>query len=665
MMSTSMKKKLIFVLSIVSLAALLGFVILFAGIIITAGSTAPKVDGTDVEYSIIVNDKIYYYDGLSNFITPYLVGTDGSISEGNFEYSCYKYNTESALENGVEIDKNGKISLKDDSVSSATISIFDRSTKTQKRVSLFVVSGLQSILGITNSNGEQINEGTQYYTNGQASTITVVTEPKNVEIENNFNFKVTDSQGNEKKAFDLHFDGNKVTLIPEGLGNGNVEISLKDNNGNLVYSSSFAFSISLNNETLYNSILSQSKTSLMSKKEIEEISTVTLNSENTNLKEYTDILPGIKNVYIESENLISIENMKEGLSYFVPENLYRDYWYDTRWTDYQYSLFPYNTSDRRVKYVIYHCEKTNPLAYEAITNNYKLQEYELAGFDNSGWVDENGVTIDRNNLHSKAANGIHLFAVWGAKTYKVVYHIQHLKKQETQEWPYQSANIIKTIDSFSFDTARKGYSFLGWSTLEGKELDESDVDYIPGNTYNYENIFSDDEMTVHLYDVWKPAKYTVSFTVQDELASFESMEIEYGATYELPEVYIPGYTFEGWTGNGMKLSSGENTQSLTDKDGEEVVLNALLKEITYTLEIKSEGGNITYIFKDEEMEADGSSITVLRYTQTFDLPNLKKEGHTSYHWVCDETGDRYEAGTSVSKLCEEQGGTVTLRAVWE
>lgn len=118
----------------------------------------------------------------------------------------------------------------------------------------------------------------------------------------------------------------------------------------------------------------------------------------------------------------------------------------------------------------------------------------------------------------------------------------------------------------------------------------------------------------------------------------------------------PGYTFLGWakkqTSSAAEFVGGE-TVTLADKD---LVLYAVWEANTYTVKYNSLGGfgsmaSDTFTF-DEENVLKKNAFT--------------KEGHTFTGWALNANGiATYSDCETVLNLCSEDGGEITLYAVWK
>ena len=118
----------------------------------------------------------------------------------------------------------------------------------------------------------------------------------------------------------------------------------------------------------------------------------------------------------------------------------------------------------------------------------------------------------------------------------------------------------------------------------------------------------------------------------------------------------PGYTFLGWTkkqtSSAAELVGGE-TVTLADKD---LVLYAVWKANTYTVKYNSFGGF-------GSMAADAFTFDV---ESVLKKNAFTKEGHTFTGWALSANGNAvYNDCETVFNLCAEDGGEITLYAVWK
>ena len=89
---------------------------------------------------------------------------------------------------------------------------------------------------------------------------------------------------------------------------------------------------------------------------------------------------------------------------------------------------------------------------------------------------------------------------------------------------------------------REGYTFLGWSSSEGGE-----VQYLPGDSYRADT-------SITLYAVWEIKKYTVTFYGENGFELYRA-EVHHGGTILAPaapkkaDTVLYSYEFSGWSPN--------------------------------------------------------------------------------------------------------------------
>ena len=117
-----------------------------------------------------------------------------------------------------------------------------------------------------------------------------------------------------------------------------------------------------------------------------------------------------------------------------------------------------------------------------------------------------------------------------------------------------------------------------------------------------------------------------------------------------------GYTFLGWTKKPTASTAefvGGETVTLADKD---LVLYAVWKANTYTVKYNSFGGF-------GSMAADAFTFDV---ESVLKKNAFTKEGHTFTGWALSANGNAvYNDCETVFNLCAEDGGEITLYAVWK
>ena len=212
-----------------------------------------------------------------------------------------------------------------------------------------------------------------------------------------------------------------------------------------------------------------------------------------------------------------------------------------------------------------------------------------------------------------------------------------------------------------------GWRFVGWATEPGG-----------GKTYTDAQSVSDLTATtngsVTLYAVWEANAYTVTYNANKPIGASGTVG---GATSNSLHTYdtqaaltangysLTGWTFQGWATSptgGTSYDDSQTVVNLTTEQGGTVTLYAVWTANTYT---------VTY----DSNKPDGASGSVEGVTEssvhTYDTAKaLTANGYaltgwTFGGWATAPSGEKiYGDSQSVVNLTAEQGGAVTLYAVW-
>ena len=311
-------------------------------------------------------------------------------------------------------------------------------------------------------------------------------------------------------------------------------------------------------------------------------------------------------------------------------------------------------------------------AEKALTAN----GFSLTGWTFQGWATESGgqkIYDDGRsvvNLAAEQGGTVTLFAVWKANTYTVTYDSDKpIGASGAIEG--DTANSSHTYDTSSALTANgyrlTGWRFVGWATEPGG-----------GKTYTDAQSVSDLTATtngsVTLYAVWEANAYTVTYNANKPIGASGTVG---GATSNSLHTYdtqaaltangysLTGWTFQGWATSptgGTSYDDSQTVVNLTTEQGGTVMLYAVWTANTYT---------VTY----DSNKPDGASGSVEGVTEssvhTYDTEKaLTANGYaltgwTFGGWATAPSGEKiYGDSQSVVNLTAEQGGAVTLYAVW-
>lgn len=275
----------------------------------------------------------------------------------------------------------------------------------------------------------------------------------------------------------------------------------------------------------------------------------------------------------------------------------------------------------------------------------------------------------------------------------------------------------KSLTPNSF--AKVGYTFTGWNT----EKDGSGKAY--SDKQEVENLTAADGARVVLHAQWRPNEYTVVFDANDGDAAGDmgEQEFRYDAAQALrPCGYkLEGHTFAGWgtspEGGRIDYVDRQVVKNLTAEDGGEVTLYAQWSIDTYPVVFTDGmGGELSrdevphktsakapdepvrtgYTF--DGWDADFSCVTAPmtvnatwranRYTVAFDGNGgrghmddqgfsydeaqklsgnaYRRAGYSFQGWSLDDDGAiAYTDRQTVKNLTAEDGGEITLYAVWD
>ena len=220
---------------------------------------------------------------------------------------------------------------------------------------------------------------------------------------------------------------------------------------------------------------------------------------------------------------------------------------------------------------------------------------------------------------------------------------------------YQYKKDERQIGSFKAPACpeeRTGYTFMGWTDTKGS----AKVVYFPGDEIKPTS-------SKNYYPVYAANTYTVRFYSNSDLVGDY---FEQSFTYDVEQALTmntftsPTGTFKQWISVADKTKAyqnGETVKNLSATNGGRVDLYAEWNEFYYTVAFSANYGT-------------GEIAPVrVRYSENFALPTgdtLARDGYMFLGWntKADGSGDGYSAGHTVSKLCTEMDGKITLFAVW-
>jgi hypothetical protein len=651
------RNRIIKILSIIVVAILAAAVSVVAILLLNDNSN-PE----DTSYSIIVDDEITVYEGDTFTLVPYLVNENGTVEESRFDYSV--------SDEAISVNVDGVISVNSIPENDVYISIYERNTASTAKVNVTIVGKLTKVLGITFSDSDgnkMLVSGTQDLKLGETYVIDVVTEPRNVEIENYCALQALNSQSEAKEVFEFTYTKTNVSMTVVGLGTGKLQIDIANDDEQSIYDTAFGFSISTQDETVGKEILSSLNASLLSKNELQTIETVELSSAVSNL-DNLKYLSALKTVVFSSSEIMTLDGLSDNYCYRVKADLFDDYLKSTDWADYLSCIIPYDESADEL-FVVYHNTKTTTgvenIEYESLDSLVDFPTYIFEGYTNFGWLDENNEEVSVSQIKDDVTlNGVHLYAGWTPIEYKVVYHVRNSEADSAEEVMYYDKEyLLKEANDIDSSITHTGYKFAGWTRNANSNIFSHNLQFKNGETIS--NLTSEDGATLDLYDIWEPIEYTVIFSTGAGTEELADLTVKYNTAYTLPTPSKPGYEFNFWKlDSGETLNAGVNDPNTNSKlnlsaiEGEEIILTPDFSEITYTITFNLNGGQSS---RDLTI-VDGYEKS-LRYTQQYTLPYLTKEGYTVYSWYCEDNDKTYGSEDIIvgefTTAC-----TVTFSAIW-
>ena len=188
---------------------------------------------------------------------------------------------------------------------------------------------------------------------------------------------------------------------------------------------------------------------------------------------------------------------------------------------------------------------------------------------------------------------------------------------------------------------KTGYTFTGW------RQDDKATGTKYRNRETVTNLLSANGATTTMYAQWKANEYTVTFIDGHDGKTIGTETVTHGSNATEPnKPSHEGYTATTWD------------KPLSNITGDTVITLAY-RPNAYTIRFDKNAANATGSTADKHMEYDKSG-------------NLTRNGYsrTGYTWLgwsssADGNGTMYSDGQSVVNLTSEDGGTVTLYAVWK
>ncbi len=316
----------------------------------------------------------------------------------------------------------------------------------------------------------------------------------------------------------------------------------------------------------------------------------------------------------------------------------------TQWKLNTYSIiYKLNGGENHPDNVTYYTSESSDIEFAPATR---------AGYTFGGWYTDETLTEPITAVAGGSTGAVTLYAKWTANTYTVKMHLNN-----------NTADVITQTFTFDVRTALTkhnatytGYSFVGWAT-------EANGDAIYTNGAKLSNLTAEANGTVHLYGIWEPVVYTVSYQNLFEAANNPSNPTEFTVLNKTLIVEAPigereGYNFAGWYADEMLTVP--ITGSYTVNEAHNINIYAKWDANPYSVTFNNNLRDGSALGEATQLMVYGSNTNL----KPFEEMNFSYRGHTflGWHTEQDAATPLYTDGQLVSSLTPS--GNITLYAVW-
>ncbi len=316
----------------------------------------------------------------------------------------------------------------------------------------------------------------------------------------------------------------------------------------------------------------------------------------------------------------------------------------TQWKLNTYSIiYKLNGGENHPDNVTYYTSESSDIEFAPATR---------AGYTFGGWYTDEALTEPITAVAGGSTGAVTLYAKWTANTYTVKMHLNN-----------NTADVITQTFTFDVRTALTkhnatytGYSFVGWAT-------EANGDAIYTNGAKLSNLTAEANGTVHLYGIWEPVVYTVSYQNLFEAANNPSNPTEFTVLNKTLIVEAPigereGYNFAGWYADEMLTVP--ITGSYTVNEAHNINIYAKWDANPYSVTFNNNLRDGSALGEATQLMVYGSNTNL----KPFEEMNFSYRGHTflGWHTEQDATTPLYTDGQLVSSLTPS--GNITLYAIW-
>ena len=249
------------------------------------------------------------------------------------------------------------------------------------------------------------------------------------------------------------------------------------------------------------------------------------------------------------------------------------------------------------------------LLYTVIDDEFALPTPTRNGYEFVGWRGEGITTPQTSVIIPKGSTGNRTYtANWEIITYNIFLYKGDGSEAETIHY------TVETPDFALQPPTRTGYEFLGWQRLDG---------YAPGEKQMNVTIPKGTTGDRTYTGCWQAIEYTITL---DTSGGNALDAISYALTSSpitLPTPVRTGYTFLGWTGEG--ITTPQTSVIIPKGSTGNKAYTANWQVIEYTITLDTNGGSV---------------VSPIKYTveDTFTLPYILRLGYEFAGWTLDGSG---------------------------
>ena len=249
------------------------------------------------------------------------------------------------------------------------------------------------------------------------------------------------------------------------------------------------------------------------------------------------------------------------------------------------------------------------VVYTMTDEDFELPTPTRHGYEFVGWTGEGITTPQTSVIIPKGSTGNRTYtANWEIITYNIFLYKGDGSEAETIHY------TVETPDFALQPPTRTGYEFLGWQRLDG---------YAPGEKQMNVTIPKGTTGDRTYTGCWQAIEYTITL---DTSGGNALDAISYAVTSSpitLPTPVRTGYTFLGWTGEG--ITTPQTSVIIPKGSTGDKAYTANWQVIEYTITLDTNGGPV---------------VSPIKYTveDTFTLPYILRPGYEFAGWTLDGSG---------------------------